>query len=450
MFDVLASIASWIKNAAAAVLQAVLRPFAQPQGPPAQSTTAGRAAPGRIVIKSAHDSSDDVPSTPWEEPAPAPPSDGTLTGGRQSAPPAPEPEMPISPAPDGPRRRGGGAGGVARMREEPEVVASAVQESAASAEAAAGAEPQEAASGSQDKGAAAAPEPEPVLLGGSAPRRARPGDVILAQFAAYVARFEDQARKALQREAAPGEVRLGEETDCRWAVGTRVTVRCTARGLTVAEPVQSFVWDGDCRTASFDVEVPADARPHRAVILMEAFVHDREDAPDAVPVGRLRMSLEIGDQADDGAPVHVDAAADRTAFASYASEDRLDVLERVSSIERSAGLEVFMDVIDLRMGDQWEPKLRSRIAASDRFLLFWSEHAAGKKWVTWEWEQALAAKGEDALELHLLRSTPIELIPEPLRKYHFNDVYLLAYDAELYRREQAARAAAANAPGAGG
>ena len=51
---------------------------------------------------------------------------------------------------------------------------------------------------------AAHPEPEPVLLGGSAPRQARPGDVVLAQFAAYVAAFEPQAQKELEREAAPG------------------------------------------------------------------------------------------------------------------------------------------------------------------------------------------------------------------------------------------------------
>lgn len=282
-----------------------------------------------------------------------------------------------------------------------------------------------------------APEPEPVLLGGSAPRRARPGDVVLAQFAAYVARFQARARQALEREAAPDEVRLGEETDCRWAVGTRVTVRCTARGLNVLTPPQSFVWDGDCRTASFEIEVPEDAEPQRTVIRMEVFVHDRPDAPDAVQVGGLRMTLQVQADAEPGPPERVEAEAARTAFASYASEDRVDVLERVSSIERSAGLKVFLDVIDLRMGDQWETELRRHIAQSDRFLLFWSEFTAGKKWVEWEWKQALAAKGDDALELHVLRAAAIDSIPEPLRRYHFNDVHLLARDAELYRREHA-------------
>jgi hypothetical protein len=113
----------------------------------------------------------------------------------------------------------------------------------------------------------------------------------------------------------------------------------------------------------------------------------------------------------------------------------------VSSIERSAGLEVFMDIMNLRMGDQWNPELEKHILASDRFLLFWSEYAAKSKWVQWEREKAVEAKGPDVLELHLLRYTPIDQVPPELRKYHFNDPYLLARDGELYRQEQAAKAA---------
>ncbi|HEX2078178.1 MAG TPA: toll/interleukin-1 receptor domain-containing protein [Longimicrobium sp.] len=280
--------------------------------------------------------------------------------------------------------------------------------------------------------------PGRVLLGGSAPRQARPGDVILAQFAAYVAAFEARARQVLEREASPDEVRPGVETDCQWAVGARVSVRCRAPGLVVPTPVQSFVWNGECRAVSFDLEVPADDRPRRTVIVMEAFVHDDADAPDAVQVARLALTLEIGAGAPAPAPPQtVRAAAARTAFASYAAQDRLEVLGRISSIRRSAGLEVFIDVVCLRMGEQWELMLREHILACDRFLLFWSDHARDSPWVEWEWQQALDAKGDDALELHLLHHVSPEGIPEPLRRLHFNDVYLLARDAELYRREHA-------------
>lgn len=459
MLDFLGSLASSVTDAIKLALKAILRFFGQAPGP----TISGAAPPVPDPDASAPEvSAAEAPDSPESAPEPA----GT----------GPEPETPFSPAPARTRRRPAAeTRGEAMAREEAgdadgfesidlktvdsvefEPVDGIGLEAAAGAEpeAAAGAEPESPPQpgGLESTGADAEPkpEPEPVLLGGSAPRRARPGDVILAQFTAYVAGFEEQARKELGPEDASSQVRLGVETDCRWPVGTRVTARCTVRGFTMQPLTETFVWDGECRTVAFDIEVPADAQPRSVVILMEAFVHDRADAPDAVQVGRLRLPLEIGDVADDEPRQRVDAETPRTAFASYASEDRLDVLERVSSIERSAGLKVFMDVIDLRMGDRWEPELSSRIASSDRFLLFWSEHAAGKKWVTWEWQQALDAKGEDALELHLLRTTPIELIPERLRHFHFNDIYLQARDAELYRREQAAKAAAANAPDAGG
>lgn len=278
----------------------------------------------------------------------------------------------------------------------------------------------------------------PVLLGGSAPRQARPGDVVLAQFAAYVAGLESRARQVLEREASPDEVRLGVETECQWAVGARVSVRCRAAGLVVRTPVQGFVWNGECRAVSFDLEVPEDARPRRTVIVMEAFVHDQADGVDAVQVARLAMTLEIGAEAPAPAPPQmVQTAAARTAFASYASQDRPEVLARISSIRRSAGLEVFVDVVSLRMGEEWKPALRQRIMACDRFLLFWSEHARDSPWVTWEWQQALDVKGDDGLELHLLRHVSTEGIPERLLGFHFNDVYLQARDAELYRREHA-------------
>jgi len=58
------------------------------------------------------------------------------------------------------------------------------------------------------------------------------------------------------------------------------------------------------------------------------------------------------------------------------------------------------------------------------------------------------ARGEDVLELHLLRFTPIDQVPADLRKYHFNDIYIIARDAELHRRAQAAAATGAPTPGA--
>lgn len=291
---------------------------------------------------------------------------------------------------------------------------------------------------------------EPVLLGGSAPRQVQPGDFFLAQLAVYTAAYEPRARQALEREADAEEIRLGVETECRWPVGTRVSVKCLGKGgLSVSTDAQTFTWNGQCHTLSFDVEVPENARPRDAQLTMEVFIHDRKDAPDVVQVARLPMSVEITAQppAVPQPPQTVTGAAARTAFASYASPDREEVLERASSIRRAAGIDVKVDVLFLKMGEAWNPALLREIEACDKLMLFWSEHAAESKWVEWEWRHAIQAKGANVLELHLLDHTPIEMVPQELRDYHFNDEYILARDGERYRREQAANADAANAAG---
>jgi hypothetical protein len=88
------------------------------------------------------------------------------------------------------------------------------------------------------------------------------------------------------------------------------------------------------------------------------------------------------------------------------------------------------------VGEEWNPALEKHILASDRFLLFWSEHTPKSRWVEWEWKHAVQAKGESVLELHLLRYTPIDQVPPDLRKYHFDDPYIRHRDAELYRLER--------------
>ncbi len=92
----------------------------------------------------------------------------------------------------------------------------------------------------------------------------------------------------------------------------------------------------------------------------------------------------------------------RSAFASYATSDRADVLARVQGI-RAAGIDVFVDafvdvfvdMLALRAGDNWERELRRAIDDRDVLYLFWSSAALAPEWVDREWRMALAARGTD-------------------------------------------------------
>jgi hypothetical protein len=263
--------------------------------------------------------------------------------------------------------------------------------------------------------AAAEAAPEPVLLGASAPRSARPGDEFTARFVAYVQDSEQEVRALLDKLSARSETHLALQT-CRWQPGTEVTVKLAARGLLVTPAEQKFVWEGARSLVEFDVEVPEDAAPGTLVLKFDAFVH-------GVTVAKLRVDLDIVREAATVEQQVVRGSAARTAFASYSSQDRQRVLDRLAAVRISAGLDVFLDCLSLRPGEQWKPELERQIRSRDLFLLFWSNDAAASQWVSWEWQTALQQRGEEAMQIH-----PLEVgiaPPEALKHLHFGDPLML-------------------------
>ena len=99
------------------------------------------------------------------------------------------------------------------------------------------------------------------------------------------------------------------------------------------------------------------------------------------------------------------------------------VLHRVSELRRSAGVDVFIDCIDLRASEEWKPALEKEIGARDLFFLFWSSHARQSQWVDWEWR--LALKMNKGIRVRPLEPADRAPPPEELRHLHFNDVYML-------------------------
>src|SRR5262249_33952744 len=112
----------------------------------------------------------------------------------------------------------------------------------------------------------------------------------------------------------------------------------------------------------------------------------------------------------------------RTAFASYASEDQVDVAHRVQGIQAALPeLDIFLDVVKLRAGKDWKKQLEEEIASRDVFYLFWSRAASASSWVAWEWNLALGRRGLDYIHPVPMVS-PREVPPPPeLASLHFND-----------------------------
>ena len=84
--------------------------------------------------------------------------------------------------------------------------------------------------------------------------------------------------------------------------------------------------------------------------------------------------------------------------AKHASADRDEVLRRVQGLS-AAGIDVFLDVLSLRSGQEWERGLLDNIRSRDLFYLFWSVAASRSEWVEKEWRMALREKGIECIHL---------------------------------------------------
>jgi hypothetical protein len=267
---------------------------------------------------------------------------------------------------------------------------------------------------------AAGPEPlavaaEPVHLGASAPRQVKPGDEFTARFVAYTAGHEAEIRSTLA-ELSPRSVSHLNIKTCQWQPGTEFTVRLAARNLHVAPAEQSLVWDGSKALVEFDVAVPDAAALGTTVLKFDVLI-------EGITVAMLRLDLEVARETSAEA-AQASGSAARSAFASYSSQDRQRVLDRIDAMRIAAGLDIFLDCLSLKPSEQWKRRLDNEIRERDLFMLFWSAAAAQSQWVEWEWREALALKGLDAMQIQPLENG-IRPPPE-LEALHFGSVAMYA------------------------
>jgi molecular chaperone DnaK len=254
----------------------------------------------------------------------------------------------------------------------------------------------------------------------TAPPAVLPGASFLLDVWAHL---EQQRELVLQRarEMAGGsEIIIRTKGPVPVARGTVLVVHVSIDGLSIDEPQDTILWEGEVGNATFAVLVPQDASP--GTCRGQARIH-----ADGLQIARLYFLIEVGAAAADVSELPVDVERHRHAFASYSSKDRDAVLARVQGMLKVVpDLEVFLDVLSLRSGEDWAQALMRTIPASDVFYLFWSEHARRSEWVEREWRCALETRGLDFIDPVPLVSP--ELVPPPaeLAGKHFND-WILAF-----------------------
>jgi molecular chaperone DnaK len=252
------------------------------------------------------------------------------------------------------------------------------------------------------------------------PPRAAPGTSFVIDIWAHldVQRAEVESRA---RQAARGrEIFIREKGPVQIARGTVLTVHLRIHDLEVEDPEDTILWEGAVGNASFPVRVPADARAgdKSATATFHA---------SGLQVAKLHFTLAVGQAALAAETLPFTQKRHRTAFASYAGEDRDEVLAIIQGLQKGMpDLDIFLDVARLRSGQRWQEQLWSEIAARDVFYLFWSAAASRSEWVEREWRCAYERRGLDFIDPVPLAPPEIVRPPRELAELHFND-WVLAY-----------------------
>lgn len=266
------------------------------------------------------------------------------------------------------------------------------------------------------------PAPEAVQLRAYAPEALAQGGTALVDIWACLPR--QAAQVAELAASAASSMQVGLRAGVPVARGSVLAIGLQVEGLAVESPVQTLVWLGEPASIGFLVQAPASAR-------VGTYSGRASLTVSGMDLGWLHFTLRVvpAEEAQhlDSRPQDTqgDSSQLRRAFASYASEDRAEVLARVQGMRAVApDLDVFLDALALRSGEQWEARVDDELREREALFLFWSGYAARSRWVRFEWEQMLMHKGLQAIRPVPL-ADPRDAVPPPeLASLHFGDAYL--------------------------
>ena len=253
-----------------------------------------------------------------------------------------------------------------------------------------------------------------------APAKMKKGEYSIINILMYEEEYRNVADRILSQSEEKNVETPGGAMDISHSSKIRVTLYSPdimpmpVHGNYVLE--EERVWTGKYQNFSFSVDIPGDYKKRQILFEVGVYINN-------VIASNLSFTADV--DAEKEQRLSIQRKDILSAFVSYAREDRLRVLSIVQGMRQARrDLDIFMDVKDLRSGDEWEKVLEHEIADRDIFYLCWSIAASKSKNVEKEWRYALSCKGLDCIEP--VPIDPPELCPPPdeLKKKHFNDTLL--------------------------
>ena len=258
----------------------------------------------------------------------------------------------------------------------------------------------------------------------TSPTSVQPGTAFILDVWAHLEQQRKQVLERAQQQQGGRDILMQSKGPVSVARGTVLTVRLKIDGLLVPDPEDTILWQGEIGNARFQINVPQDAATGERAGVAGIYA-------DGLRIAKLYFSIPVTEHAGATATLPLKHDRHQRAFASYASEDRDQVLGRLQGMQkRTPSLEIFLDVLALRSGQNWEQELYHEISRSDVFYLFWSEFARESEWVDREWHCALERRGLDFIDPVPLVDPKIVPPPPELASKHFND-WVLAFLSPL-------------------
>ena len=239
-----------------------------------------------------------------------------------------------------------------------------------------------------------------------------------AEIDIYASTEEEKEKIAaiIEKEFRKGGYKTKESSFYDVEVGATLKIFLCSDDISIEDDTEEMKWRGKYGKVSFQVHVPGNYSKKQIAFRAKVFC-------DEIPICKLAFTVNIQ---KEGREYAVESTRFEKAFVSYANPDRDKVYARLQGMKhRAPYLDIFMDVISLRSGEDWEHRLMEEISLADIFYLFWSHSALQSEWVEKEWKYAYSEKGLDFIEPIPLEPPSIAPVPKELQSKHFNDLLLM-------------------------
>lgn len=251
-------------------------------------------------------------------------------------------------------------------------------------------------------------EIQKIQISAIAPKKFRKGDYSMIHVVLYEEAFRNvvETLKSESDQEVTAVAKVPEDA--------RIRVCLSSPDVEIRDNDQEGQWYGEHLEFGFGVFLPVDY--HKPSIYFHARVYINGIIASnlnftATCVSMLEQKLTVKRQ---------DVLS---AFVSYASQDRDEVLRIVQGMRKARqDMHIFTDIEGLRSGENWQMRLYHEIDIRDVLFLCWSRSARDSEWVDREWRYALKQKGDMGVDP--LPLEPAEVCPPPkeLEGKHFNDM----------------------------